>query len=307
LGLLADLGYSVQPTWLDAPLPRKARIIRNDDNLGFAEGNNVALRELSTPYVALLNNDAIAGPEWLAHLVDTMKAAPSSVGSVASTMLFSHRPDVVASAGLRIHRDGVALDRGVGLLLDDVKRKGVRPVFGASAGAALYRTAMLSDVGLLDAHFFSYLEDADLAWRARSKGWKALHDPQATVLHEYSATGGHNSPFKTTLVARNRVWMLYKNMPEVLLRRHALAIARYDAFAVVGGLLAGNKHVLRGRLQGIQRLPEWRTTRLKTLTSARLHPDELDAMLAPAMTPRQNLQYRMKLDRLVSRTKKHSA
>jgi GT2 family glycosyltransferase len=301
LRLLDNLASSVQPDWLDAPLPRKARLILNDDNLGFAEGNNVALRDLRSPYVALLNNDAIASPDWLAQLVGTIKAAPSSVGSVASTMLFSHRPGVVASAGIRIHQDGVALDRGLGLSLSDAEAKGVQPVFGASAGAALYRAEMLRDVGLLDARFFSYLEDADLAWRARSQGWRALHNPRAAVLHEYSATSGHNSAFKTALIARNRVWLLYKNMPEVLLRRHWFSILRYDAFAVAGGLLGRNRHMLRGRLQGIQRLPQLRTTRLKTLTSARLHPDEMDAMLAPAMTPRQYLGYRHKLDKLVSR------
>jgi GT2 family glycosyltransferase len=299
--LLSDLSSDIQPDWLDAPLPRKAHVILNADNLGFAEGNNVALRNLRSPYVALLNNDAIADRHWLGYLVDTMKAAPPSVGSVASTMLFSHRPDTVASAGLRIHTDGAALDCGVGTPVSKAHKAGVRPVFGASAGAALYRAEMLRDVGLLDARFFSYLEDADLAWRARARGWRALYNPCASVLHEYSATGGHNSAFKTTLVARNRVWLLYKNMPETLLRRHWLSIARYDTFAVAGGLLSRNRYVLHGRLQGLRHLSQLRTDRLKTLTSARLHPDEIDALLAPAMTPRQYLRYRQRLDNLVSR------
>jgi GT2 family glycosyltransferase len=301
LRLLADLSSDIQPDWLDAPLPRKARLILNADNLGFAEGNNVALRDLQTPYVALLNNDAMADRHWLGNLVETIKAAPPSVGSVASTMLFSHRPDTVASAGLRIHNDGVALDCGVGTPVSKAQKAGVSPVFGASAGAALYRAEMLRDVGLLDARFFSYLEDADLAWRARSRGWRALYNPCASVLHEYSATGGHNSAFKTALVARNRVWLLYKNMPETLLRRHWFSIVRYDAFAVAGGLLSRNRYVLHGRLQGLRHLSQLRTDRLKTLTSARLHPNEMDALLAPAMTPRQYLRYRQKLDDLVSR------
>ena len=92
LRLLADLSSGVQPDWLDAPLPRKARLILNADNLGFAEGNNVALRDLQSPYVALLNNDAIADPRWLERLVNTIKAAPPSVGSIASTMLFRTGP-----------------------------------------------------------------------------------------------------------------------------------------------------------------------------------------------------------------------
>ena len=119
------------------------------------------------------------------------------------------------------------------------------------------------------------------------------------VLHEYSATGGHNSPFKTTLISRNRVWLLYKNMPDVLLRRYWPSIARYDAMAVVGGLLGRNRYVLRGRLQGWRSLSTLRTDRLKNLTSARLHPDEVDKLLAPPLSLRGHLKYRKRLDDLL--------
>jgi GT2 family glycosyltransferase len=297
--LLDDLERSSAPRWLPAPLPNSTCIIRNTDNLGFAEGNNVALRDAGSPYVALLNNDAITDPNWLAELVGTVASAPAAVGMIASTMVFSHRPDVVASAGVRIHRDGVALDRAMGLPLRALEAWGERPVFGPSAGAALYRTALLRDTGLFDSRFFSYLEDADLAWRARSRGWRAIHNPRARVLHEYSATGGHNSPFKTTLIARNRVWLLYKNMPEVLLRRYWLHILRYDLLAVAGGLLSRNRHILRGRLQGLRRLHAFRTDRLKNLTSARLHPSELEQFLSPPLSPGGHLHYRQRLDALL--------
>jgi GT2 family glycosyltransferase len=298
--LLADLEQDGHPRWLPASLPRATCVIRNSDNLGFAEGNNVALRQVRSPYVALLNNDAIADPDWLAELVGSASYAPRNVGMFASTMLFSHRPDMVASAGIRIHRDGVALDRAMGIPLPGVEAWGVRPVFGPSAGAALYRTELLHDTGLFDRRFFSYLEDADLAWRARSRGWRAVHNPRARVLHEYSATGGHNSPFKTALIARNRVWLLYKNMPEVLMRRYWPLILRYDALAVAGGLLSRNRHILRGRLQALRRLPLMRADRLKNLTSARLHPDELDTLLSPPLTPAGHLQYRRRLDAILA-------
>ncbi|MEO8286387.1 MAG: glycosyltransferase family 2 protein [Chloroflexota bacterium] len=300
IALLDDLERSRQPHWLDAPLPSQARIICNNQNVGFAEGNNVAIRLAGGRYVAALNNDAIAGPTWLAELVATADSAPSSVGMVASTMLFDKRPDYVASAGISIHRDGVALDRAVGMRSSALQDAGVKPVFGPSAGAALYKTAMLRDVGLFDDRFFSYLEDADLAWRARSRGWRALHNPHATVLHEYSATGGHNSPFKKTLVSRNRVWLLYKNMPEVLLRRYWRQILQYDLLAVGHSLLNGDRHLLNGRLQALQALSRFTESRRKILTCARLHPDELQTMLAPALTPAQTLKYRRRLSKLLS-------
>jgi GT2 family glycosyltransferase len=298
--LLGDLDLTPQPAWLAAPLPGLARIIRNNQNVGFAEGNNIAIRQSDARYIVALNNDAIPEEQWLAELISSLKSAHPAVGMVASTMLFDRRPDYVASAGISIHRDGVALDRGMGMRAADLEGAGTRPVFGPSAGAAIYKSAMLRDVGLFDERFFSYLEDADLAWRARSRGWRALHNPHAKVLHIYSATGGQNSPFKTTLVSRNRVWLLYKNMPEVLLRRYWPLVLRYDILAAASSLVNGNRHLLRGRLQALHELAQFTEDRRKILTSARLHPDEMAAMLAPALSTQQTLRYRRRLARLLS-------
>ena len=296
--LLNDLERSRQPVWMGAGLPRPTRIIRNTRNVGFAAGNNQAIHLSKARFVVALNNDAIAEPEWLAALVETAHN-DASVGMVASTMLFSHLPSVVASAGISVHRDGVALDRGLGLQSEVLERQGGRPVFGPSAGAALYRADLLRDVGLFDERFFSYLEDADLGWRARSRGWRALHNPGARVRHVYSATGGHESPMKKVLASRNRVWTLYKNMPEVLLRRNWPVILRYDSLVMLNALRNGDRNVIRGRLEGLSRLSEFTTDRRKVTTAARVHPDEMDGMLSPALSPRQALKYRKRLNGLL--------
>jgi GT2 family glycosyltransferase len=296
--LLDDLERERHPSWLSSPLPRRPIVVRNGHNAGFAAGNNQAFRDAKSMYVAALNNDAFAEPEWLGRLVEAAEA-DERVGMVASTMLFTHRPDRVASAGITVFTDGVALDNAMGARASTIAGRGVRPVFGASAGAALYRAEMLRDVGLFDERFFSYLEDADLAWRARWRGWRAVHQPAARVLHEYSATGGHNSPFKTGLISRNRVWLLYKNMPEGLLRRYLPKVLRYDVLAVGYALSRGDRHLLRGRIEGLRRLGSLTTDRRKALTSARLHPDEMARLLAPALSPRTALRYRRRLDALL--------
>ena len=158
---------------------------------------------------------------------------------------------------------------------------------------------MLKDVGLFDERFFSYLEDADLAWRARWRGWRALHNPRAKVRHIYSATGQQGSPFKRRLISRNRVWTLYKNLPESLLERRGALIARYDLLAVLRGLLLGDRHSIRGRMEAFSRLKDFTLDRRKITTSARSHPDELEQLLAPALTPRQALKYRKRLNYLL--------
>jgi GT2 family glycosyltransferase len=265
--LLDDLAATVQPAWMSAPLPRPARIIRNMDNLGFAAGNNQAIKLCAAKYVVTLNNDAIADPDWLAELVSTAEAAPPEAGMVASTMFFAHLPGIVASAGLSIHTDGAALERGLGLPAAALDNAGTLPVFGPTAGAALYRADLLKDTGLFDERYFSYLEDADLAWRARWRGWRALHNPRARVRHVYSATGQQESPFKSRHLSRNRVWTIYKNMPESLLEREGANILRYDILATIRGLLVGDRHSIKGRLEALSRLREFTLDRRKITTS----------------------------------------
>src|SRR5438309_1087708 len=87
----------------------------------------------------------------------------------------------------------------------DVRTSG--EVFGACAGAALYRRAMLDDVGGFDEDFFMYLEDVDLAWRARCAGWRCVYAADAVVHHWHSLSAGENSPFKRFYLGRNKIWV----------------------------------------------------------------------------------------------------
>jgi GT2 family glycosyltransferase len=298
--LLNDLAWSAQPDWLDAPLPRPAILVRNLDNLGFSAGNNQAISRSTARFIVTLNNDAIPEPQWLGELVRTARDSGPGVGMVASTMLFDHMPGTVASAGISVHRDGLALDRGVGMPSDWFERRGTRAVFGPSAGAALYKAELLNDVGLFDERFFSYLEDADLAWRARWRGWRALHNPDARVRHVYSATGGQESAFKRRHIARNRVWAIYKNLPEALLRRFWLPVLRYDLLAVLRGIAVGDRPSIRGRLEGLYRLNEFTGDRRKITTSTRVHPREMAAMMAEPLSPWLALKYRRRINFLLA-------
>ncbi len=299
--LLNDLERTRHPDWLAAPLPNPSQVIRNVDNLGFAEGNNQAMRPAihTSRFVVTLNNDAVAEPHFLQRLVETATGGEPSLGMIASTMLFAHRPEKVASAGISIHRNGVALDRAVGLSTSRLETGGIRPVFGPSAGAALYRSDMLRDVGLFDSRFFSYLEDADLAWRARLRGWRAVHNPLAKVRHEYSATGGQNSTFKRRLVSRNRVWLLYKNMPTPLLAGNSIAVLWYELAVFLRSAVLRDFPLLKGRLEALAHLRELTPDRRKIISSARVHPSEVAEMLAPPLSVLQSLKYHKRLDDLL--------
>lgn len=189
-------------------------IIENQENYGFAKGNNIGIETVKGEYILTLNNDTRADPSWIEELVKTAESEPS-IGMCASKMLFMDRPDTINSTGINISRSGACWDRG----LEEPASRYTDPedVFGPCAGAALYRSKMLDEVGLFDEDFFGYMEDVDLAFRGRLSGWRCIYVPASTVYHVRGGTGGFESDFSIYHGNRNIVWNAVKNFPTGLL------------------------------------------------------------------------------------------
>lgn len=226
------------------------RVLRNSTNQGFAPATNQGIRAGTTPFVALLNNDTEPDPHWLEILLKEMD--DPRVGSVTGVLLFAGNPDMVQSAGISMDRAAIAWDRFGGLPHTHPAVQQPAEIFGASGGAALYRRAMLDDIGLLNERYFAYLEDVELAWRAQKAGWLCRYVPEATVLHHTSATAGEGSPFKQQLLGRNKVWLVAQHAP----LRDLPLIFLYDLMAVGWALVRRrNPHHLIGRLRALRDLP----------------------------------------------------
>ncbi|MBC7261248.1 MAG: glycosyltransferase family 2 protein [Chloroflexi bacterium] len=232
----------------------QVRVLRSERNLGFAAGTNLGIRNTHSEYVATLNNDTEAEPSWLEELVKVMDSDPS-VGMCASKMLFYDQRQMINSAGIAVDRIGMAWDREGGKKDSNVNSEPYE-VFGSCAGAALYRRAMLDEVGLFDEDFWAYLEDVDLAWRAQACGWRCLYVPSARVYHAYSATGRKDSPFKDYLLARNRLWMIIKNYPWPYWLAYSPLIVAYDVMAAVYRVTTTRRfHSLYGRWAALKSFP----------------------------------------------------
>lgn len=230
------------------------RLIQNGANLGFAAANNVAIRATSAPLVATLNNDTIVDPHWLERLVDAIESGPR-VGSVASKMVQARDPATIDSCGIALDPAAIAWDLYGGFPSSAVDRR--HEIFGPCAGAALYRRELLEDVGLFAERFFAYLEDVDLAWRARLRGWRCLLEPRAVVHHAHSGTLGEGSVLKRYLLARNKVWTIARCAPDEDLRERLPIIALYDVGAATFGVARQHDGAsVRGRLAGLRGLPE---------------------------------------------------
>lgn len=237
-------------------------VLANDRNLGFAAAANQGIEASRAPFVATLNNDTQPDPDWLWSLVEAMQEA-RDVGACASRMVFADCPEIINSAGIAIDRSGIAWDRHGGRR-DDGDAMALEEIFGACAGAALYRKAMLDEIGLFDPDFFAYLEDVDLAWRARAAGWRALYVPAARVTHHHSGTSIEGSAFKSRLLGRNKIWLIAKNYPWPEIAWYAPVIVAYDLGAVLVALLRGNCHALVGRWHGLMGTRKMIAKRAKT-------------------------------------------
>ena len=238
--------------WLKETWPR-VRVLGNWENLGFAVAANQGIRATESKYVALLNNDTQVDIHWLAALLEAAEA-DDEVGMCASKMLFADRPQMINSTGICVDLAGIAWDCEGGEANDDSNQE-PRDVFGPCGGAALYRREMLEKIGFFDEDFFAYLEDVDLAWRARRAGWRALYVPAARVLHHHSATGVEGSRFKSFHLGRNKIWLLVKNYPLRRAWSYGFLCLLYDFAAVTYALIARrDPHALYGRVAALSGL-----------------------------------------------------
>ena len=200
------------------------RVISNDRNVGFGAAFNQAFRESKAPFLAILNDDATAHPEWLESLLRAVEARPD-VGMCASQVVLAGE-DRIDSAGMLLCGDGSSKQRGHLESPGNYPRK--QEVLLPSGSAAFYRREMLDEIGVFDESFFLYCEDTDLGLRARWAAWECLYVPDARVEHRYSHSAGKASALKAYYVERNRLFLAVKNLPFMdLLLAPFYTIARY--------------------------------------------------------------------------------
>lgn len=195
----------------------EVRVIALDENLGFSAANNVGIRLARGKYMALLNSDTEVESRWLEELVNALEAHPE-IGFCASKMLLWQRREIADTCGDFYTVEGIA--GKIGHLEHADQYNHPREVFGACAGAAIYRKSMLDDIGLLDEDFFLAHEDTDLSFRAQLMGYKCLYVPTAIVYHHLSATIGADSDTYIYYGHRNNEYVYIKNMPLLLLLKY---------------------------------------------------------------------------------------
>jgi GT2 family glycosyltransferase len=225
-GLFASLAAQTQPPhevivvdngsadgtldWLTREAPH-ARVLAQGRNTGFAVAANRGLLAAPTEFVALVNTDVELAPDWVEVMAARLGGEPRCA-SVACKMVRLGDESTLDDCGDVLRRDGVCEQRGHGRA-DDGRWDGPGEVFGASAGAALYRRSAVRAEGAFDERFFSYLEDVDLALRLRRAGWRCAYEPRAVARHQGGGSAGELAQPVGYWTARNTLLLISKHWP----------------------------------------------------------------------------------------------
>lgn len=230
----------------------KAQLIQNATNRGFAPAVNQALGAACGELVLLVNPDAFLERDYARRLIEALDAAGQDFGMATGKLLRGEGDAITPAAGvdtkgIRMTRSGRHLDIGQGSA-DGADDRGLRPlgdsgafeVFGVSGAAALYRRRFLDDAAIdgevFDEDFFAYREDADLSWRGRIFGWRALYVPAAVGYHVRRVTperrrslppelNMHSVKNRFLLRLKNESWYLALRNAPFELARDAIALA----------------------------------------------------------------------------------
>ncbi len=260
----------------------EVELIAWPENKGFSAAVNAGIAAGSAPLIFLLNNDTELDVNCLAKLLTAAKTR-QEYDFFAAKMLNYHDRTYLDGAGDAFLRGGVGYR--LGTMEEDSDYYSVaRQVFGACAGAALYRRDFFDELGLFDEDFFAYLEDVDLNLRANSRGKKCWYVPDARVYHIGSATTGSKiNAFTVSLSTRNNFCVLIKNYPASLFFRFApvLCIYQFFWFCFVIKKLQFFAY-LNGLVGFLKVLPGMLGKRKENLRMATLDAQELATLLCAA-------------------------
>jgi GT2 family glycosyltransferase len=209
-----------------------ARVIANQENRGFCAANNQAFALARGRFIALLNNDAEADPDFLSEMRRAFDAAPD-IGMAAAKVLVHEDPRRIDKVGHLIYPDGQNRGRGTGEI-DGGQYNAVEECLWPDGCAAMYRKSMLDAIGRFDEDFFMFADDAELGLRARIAGWRCLYMPGAVVRHHRGGSISAASTRRIFLIERNRVLLAAKLFPWSLLALNPY----YFALRLIGGVLS---------------------------------------------------------------------
>lgn len=270
-------------------------VIENQKNEGFAGGVNPGLRwalENDYQFIGLFNNDAVAEETWAEEIIKIHKKH-SGAGGVAGKLLkrdgktIDSTGDLYSVWGLPIARQR---NEKTSLAIDKVEA-----VFGATAGACIYKSKAVRDVGFFDERFFAYYEDTDYNFRLQLAGWKNFYTPGAVAYHAIGATSGKMSGFTTYQTLKNLPMLFWKTVPARLLPKMLPRFFIAYSFILLSSVVRGRaRPALKGFFVYLKNIPHIYLSRRKIQKNKRVTNDYVRSIIFYDLPPDAHRLRRMR-------------
>lgn len=189
-----------------------------EENWGFAEGYNQALKQVEAEYFVLLNSDVEVTRNWLTPIIELMERDPTVAACQPKILAFDQKDqfEYAGAAGGWMDRWGYPFCRG--RIFSTVEKDlgqydDTQEVFWASGAVLFIRAKLFQEIGGFDGDYFAHLEEIDLCWRLKRAGYKIMVRPKSVVYHVGGGTLSYASPRKTYLNFRNSLFTIVKNEP----------------------------------------------------------------------------------------------
>lgn len=271
--IVADNGSTDDSLQLLAEQFPQVKILDLNQNYGFARGYNEALKQIEADYFVILNSDVEVTEGWLNAPVELMDTHSEIAAVQPKILAFQQKKhfEYAGAAGGFIDRFGFPFCRG--RVFNEVEKDcgqydQTTDIFWGSGACLFVRAKLYHELGGFDADFWAHMEEIDLCWRLKNKGYRIVFTPESTVYHLGGGSLPYNSPRKLYLNFRNNLWLLYKNLPSGKLFSTLFIRMALDGIAALKLLaefnLNGIRSVFKAHVHFYASLPQLHKKRQQT-------------------------------------------
>ncbi len=219
----------------------QVKVIRSENNLGFAGGNNLGIKDAKGNYIFLVNNDTVFKEFNLQPLIDRLESSPK-IGVVCPKIRFAWGNNPLQFTGYTPLSKITVRNQAIGFGEEDNGQYDIPHSTPYAHGAAmLIKREAIEKVGLMPECFFLYYEEFDWSMMFTRASYEIWYEPACTIYHKESQSTGQNSPLRTYYITRNRL---------LLVKRNWRGIYKYLAYLYLSCLVVPRdmiKYLIKGR------------------------------------------------------------
>ena len=191
----------------------QVKVIRSDQNLGFAGGNNLGIKAAQGKYLFFINNDTILRHQTsdIRHLINRLESFPK-IGMVCPKIRFAWGENPIQFAGYTPLSRITVCNHAIGCGEQDKGQYDTaHPTPYAHGAAMMVKREVIEKAGMMPEYYFLYYEELDWSMMIRRAGYDIWYEPACTIYHKESQSTGQNSPLRTYYLTRNRLLFVKRN------------------------------------------------------------------------------------------------